>query len=60
MSLYTLASLYIDTFDDYFNRIVRTGDKKLNANILDYIIKVRKDESIFFVTVIRMRQARVN
>lgn len=60
MSLYTLASLYLDTFKDYFNRVVYDADLNLNARILDYIITNRKDESRFFDVVNRVYSIRIN
>ena len=49
MSLYTLASLFIDSYSDYKNRII--ADKKLNNSILDYVINYRKDNDLFFEMV---------
>jgi len=49
MSLYTLASLFIDSYSDYKNRII--ADKKLNSSILDYVINYRRDGDLFFEMV---------
>jgi len=56
MSLYTLASLYIDSYSDYENRII--NNRKLNNQILDYIINDRKDEDFFFPMVESMNKIR--
>ena len=56
MSLYTLASLFIDSYSDYKNRII--ADKKLNNSILDYVINYRKDNDLFFEMVKSMVKIR--
>lgn len=58
MSLYTLASLYIDTYKDYKNRIIENYSKKLNFSILDYVINQRHDEDLFFDMVKSMLKIR--
>ena len=58
MSLYTLASLYVDTYTDYNNRKMNPVSKKLNNSILDYIINDRHDEKIFFPIVENMTTIR--
>jgi len=58
MSLYTLASLFIDSYSNYKNRIIT--DKKLNNSILDYIINCRHDEKIFFPMVEKMAKIHNN
>jgi hypothetical protein len=56
MSLYTLASFFIDSYSDYENRII--NNRKLNNQILDYIINDRKDEDFFFPMVESMNKIR--
>ena len=58
MSLYTLASLYIDTYNDYEKRIINPIGRKLNNSILDYVINGRKDEDFFFPMVESMNKIR--
>ena len=56
MSLYTLASLFIDSYSNYKNRII--SDKKLNSSILDYVINYRQDTDLFFGMVDAMLKIR--
>ena len=56
MSLYTLASLFIDSYSNYKNRII--SDKKLNSSILDYVINYRRDGDLFFEMVNAMIKIR--
>jgi len=56
MSLYTLASFFIDSYSDYENRII--NNRKLNNSILDYVINGRKDEDFFFPMVESMNKIR--
>lgn len=58
MSLYTLASLYIDTYQDYTGRTIHETDRKLNTAILNYVINDRHDESYFFPLVERVLKIR--
>jgi len=60
MSLYTLASLFVDTYKDYESRVINPIDKKLNSSILDYIINSRHDEKIFFPMVEKMSKIHNN
>lgn len=48
MSLYTLASLFIDTYNNYGSNQVSYHDKKLHDQILNYVIDYRHDEKLFF------------